>query len=140
MTREYHPTLKSWFTPTVEERAASRRLFFSFRGRVGRQTYWQYAAGPALAFSVLTAEFDLPARMGAFGFTAFGLLLSWVVLAVGVKRCHDRGRSGWFMLANLIPVVGSLWVVVELGFLPANQAGDRYGPVNPGELADAAEG
>ena len=140
MAQEFRPTLKSWFKPTVEERAANRRLFLSFRGRIGRQTYWRFAAGPALAFMALTAAFDLPARMGAFGFTAFGLLVCWVVLAVSVKRCHDRGRSGWFMLANLIPFFGSLWVVVELGFLPAAQAGDRYQTETPGELADAAEG
>ncbi len=141
MAQEYRPTLKTWFSPTVEVRAANRRLFFSFRGRSGRQAYWRFAAGPALAFTALTALLDLPARRGAFGFTVFGLLPCWVVLAVSVKRCHDRGRSGWFMLANLIPLVGSLWVLVELGFLPAAAAGDRYETVNPGEpFVDAAEG
>ena len=140
MAQEYRPTLKSWFNPTVEERAANRRLFLKFQGRTGRQTYWQFAIVPTLAFVVLAATFDLPARMGAFGFTVFGLLLSWVVLAVSVKRCHDRGRSGWFMLANLIPFFGSLWVLVELGFLPAAPAGDRYETEAPGEIAAAAEG
>lgn len=47
--RDYRPSLKSWFNPTLEERAANRRLFFSFEGRVGRQTYWQFAAVPSLA-------------------------------------------------------------------------------------------
>ena len=140
MSQEYRPTLKSWFNPTVEQRAANRRLFLSFRGRIGRRSYWQFAAAPSLAFVALTALFDLPARMGSFGFTMFGLLLGWVVLAVSVKRCHVRGRSGWFMLANLIPFFGSLWVVVELGFLPAAPAGDRYQTETPGELVAAAEG
>ena len=129
--------MKSWFNPSPEERTANRRLFFSFRGRAGRRAYWQFAAVPSLAFMALTALFDLPLRLGAFGFTVFGLLVCWVVLAVSVKRCHDRGRSGWFMLANLIPVVGSLWVLVELGFLPAAKAGDRFETEG---LADAAEG
>ncbi len=75
--------------------------------------------------------------------TVCALLLSWVVLAVSVKRCHDRGRSGWFMLALLIPVVGAIWVMVELGFLAAKEDGNPYtsqrlsaGP-QPTELADA---
>ncbi len=62
------------------------------------------------------------------------------MLAVSVKRCHDRGRSGWFMLANLIPLFGSLWVLVELGVLPADEAGDRHGTETPGEIAAAAQG
>ena len=137
MAQEYRPTLKSFFNPTVEERAANRRLFIKFQGRTGRQLYWQFAVVPTLAFAALTALLDLPARTGAFGFTVLGLLVCWVVLAVSVKRCHDRARSGWFMLANLIPGVGSLWVLVELGFLPAAKAGDRFETEG---FADAAEG
>ena len=95
---------------------------------------------PSFAFLALTALFALPLRLGAFGFTVFGLLVCWVVLAVSVKRCHDRGRSGWFLLANLIPVVGSLWVLVELGFQPAAEAGNRYEPDPPGALAEPADG
>ena len=140
MAQEHLPTLKSWFNSTPEERAANRRLFFSFRGRASRRAYWRFAAVPSLAFTVLTALFDLHLRFGAFGFTVCGLLLCWVVLAISVKRCHDRGRSGWFLLANLIPVFGSLWVLAELGFLPAAEAGNRYELDPPGVLAKAADG
>ncbi len=126
MTQEYKPSLKSWFNPSPEEMAANRRLFLSFKGRVGRQTYWSFAVAPGLAFLTLAVLFDLPARMGGFGFTVFGLLIAWVALAIGAKRCHDRGRSAWFLLAQLIPVAGPIWVVVELGFLPAQEDGNPY--------------
>ncbi len=139
MTQEYSPSLRSWFNPTPEERAANRRLFLSLQGRVGRRTYWRFAAAPALAFTVLTALFDLPLRMGHFGFTVCALLLSWVVFAVSVKRCHDRGRSGWFLLVKLIPIVGALWVLVDLGFLPAAEGAKRFETRSPGELAEAAD-
>ena len=36
-------------------------------------------------------------------------------LAVTVKRCHDRGRSGWWCLLTLIPFVGLAWLVLYLG-------------------------
>ena len=127
MAQEYHPTLKSWFNPTPEERVANRRLFLSLDGRVGRATYWQFAMLPAFAFIALTIAFELPMRMGAFGFTVFGLLIGWAVLAVSVKRCHDRGCSGWFLLVKLIPIVGALWVLFELGFQPAAQGAERRG-------------
>ena len=48
-------------------------------------------------------------------------------LAVNVKRCHDRGHSGWFVLLSLIPVV-NIWYVVEVGFLPGQSGPNRFGP------------
>ena len=119
MTQEYRPSLKSWFNPTSEERATNRRMFLSLKGRVGRQTYWQFAVAPAVVFLALTVQFNLPDRMGPFGFAVCGLLLSWCVLAISVKRCHDRGRSGWFLLVKLIPFVGAIWVLFELGVMPS---------------------
>ncbi len=143
MTEQYKPSLKSWFDPSPEEMTANRRLFLSFKGRVGRQTYWSFAMAPGLIFLTLAALFDLPTRMTGFGFTVFTLLIAAVAVAVGVKRCHDRGRSGWFLLVLLIPVVGAMWVLVELGFLPAKGDGNPYTSERPGagpqptELADA---
>ncbi|MEE9544269.1 MAG: DUF805 domain-containing protein [Rhodospirillales bacterium] len=52
----------------------------------------------------------------------------WTSLAVGAKRCHDRGRSGWFQLISLIPLIGSLWLLVELGFLKGKEGENRFGP------------
>ena len=52
----------------------------------------------------------------------------WVALAVGAKRCHDRDRSGWFQLIMLIPIVGGLWLLIELGFLRGTIGENRFGP------------
>ena len=94
MTQEYKPSLKSWFNPSPQDMAANRRLFFSLEGRCGRQTYWSFAVAPALVFFTLAILFDLPTRMTGFGFTVSSLLIAWVAVAIGAKRCHDRGRSG----------------------------------------------
>ncbi|MDP6262088.1 MAG: DUF805 domain-containing protein [Rhodospirillales bacterium] len=56
------------------------------------------------------------------------LFIFWTSLAVGAKRCHDRGRSGWFQLISLIPFIGSLWLLVELGILKGKEGGNRFGP------------
>jgi uncharacterized membrane protein YhaH (DUF805 family) len=125
MEPEHRLTLKSWFNPTSEELAANRRILFSLRGRVGRLIYWQFAVAAAIVFGVLAVLFDLHLRMGPMGFPAVIMILCWLTFAVGVKRCHDRGRSGWFLLVNLIPVVGAPWVLVEPGFLPAIESGAR---------------
>jgi uncharacterized membrane protein YhaH (DUF805 family) len=60
-----------------------------------------------------------------------GLLYSLAVLlpslGVGVRRLHDTGRSGWWLLIGIIPVIG--WIV-RIVFLATD--GERlpniYGP------------
>jgi uncharacterized membrane protein YhaH (DUF805 family) len=49
-------------------------------------------------------------------------------LAGAVKRLHDRDRSGWFYLIFFVPVIGTLWLLVELGFLRGTQGENRFGP------------
>lgn len=51
----------------------------------------------------------------------------WPNLAVGIKRCHDRGRSGWFLLIGLVPLL-NLWLAVELMFLRGTVGSNRFGP------------
>ena len=48
-------------------------------------------------------------------------------LAVSVRRLHDTGRSGWWLLVVLVPLVG--WLIV-LYFMvqPGETAENRYGP------------
>ncbi len=58
----------------------------------------------------------------------FGLVLAWTHLAVFVKRWHDRDKSGWWVLINLIPIIGWLWTLVECGFLDGTRGPNKYGP------------
>ena len=111
-------TMQSWLGETAEQRAANRQALFSFQGRVGRSMYWRFAVMPSVLLLALMAFFNLHMRMGNFGFMVVGLAVCWVVLAVSVKRCHDRGRSGWFLLVGLIPILGTFWLLYDLGFLP----------------------
>jgi uncharacterized membrane protein YhaH (DUF805 family) len=54
---------------------------------------------------------------------AFALVLAapliWVQLAIVVKRYHDRGKSGFWSLLLLVPVVGWAWLLIECGLLSA---------------------
>ena len=48
-------------------------------------------------------------------------------LAVGVRRLHDTGKSGWYILIGLIPCVGGLILLVF--FVTQGDMGDNeYGP------------
>jgi uncharacterized membrane protein YhaH (DUF805 family) len=50
-------------------------------------------------------------------------------LAVCVRRLHDIGRSGWWYLIGLIPVIG--WILLIVWFCTDSQPGaNKWGP-NP---------
>ena len=85
-----------------------------------------------------------------------GLILfiaaTWSSLAVGVKRLHDRDKSGWWMLLfwlgpsvlggwptatpdlaggfifSLAAAAIAIWGFVELGCLPGTPGPNQYGP------------
>ena len=53
-------------------------------------------------------------------------------LAVGVRRLHDTGRSGWWSLIGLIPLVG--WILLIIWYCQKeDEAENRYGS-NPGSM------
>ena len=55
-------------------------------------------------------------------------LVLWISLANYVKRWHDVGKSGWWVLICLIPCIGPLWQFVELGFSRGTYGPNHYGP------------
>ncbi|MDH6262515.1 DUF805 domain-containing protein [Bradyrhizobium sp. BR13661] len=91
------------------------RFLFSFSGRVSRFNYvFRFLIPLAVAHAAVIAL--VPPLQFNVAFGALVLLSLWPSWAVGAKRCHDRGRSGWFQLIGLIPFIGPLWLTIELVF------------------------
>lgn len=105
--------------------------YFSATGRMNRKRYWvNYFVLPVL---VMLAIFGLGllTQSKAIGWL---LILSSFVLGVasicaGIKRLHDRGRSGWFYLVLYVPIV-QFWPLVEILFLQGTEGTNRFG-TNP---------
>ena len=97
-------------------------LWFSWKGRVNRRPY--FFAGLAVG-CFLEGRKLVPDE---YVIVYLPLLLAAVYSAVvlGIKRCHDRDRTGWFMLVNFIPVV-SLWPLIELTFFKGTPGPNKYG-------------
>jgi uncharacterized membrane protein YhaH (DUF805 family) len=55
------------------------------------------------------------------------LLFLYPTYAVTTKRWHDRGKSGWWSLIVLVPIIGELWALIELGFLGGDEGANHYG-------------
>ena len=51
--------------------------------------------------------------------TIFILVSMWPLIATRIRRWHDRGKSGWWSLINIIPIIGGLWCFIELALLPS---------------------
>ena len=106
-----------------------RNYLFSFEGRVSRQQYWLMML-LTLPFAVVGALFDV--QRGHLPLEGPGVLfllpIVWPALAVAVKRWHDRNKAGWWILINLIPIVGDIWALVENGLLKGTPGDNRFGP------------
>jgi len=123
----------SWYLKVLKN-------YFNFKGRARRKEYWMFALFnfifamlPSIA-ATFVADFSQEAAMGL---SILGLVYAVLVIipgiAVGVRRLHDTGRTGWWMLIAFIPLVGAIVLIVFFVF--DSQPGDnKYGP-NPKLLA-----
>lgn len=109
------------------------RLLFSFQGRITRATFWYFTL---TWFLVSIAVSALDQAMGTYDYAYGNGCLTFLFMlctavpgwAVGVKRAHDRARPNWFLFLGLIPIIGQLWLLVELGFLRGTNGPNKYGP------------
>ena len=103
-----------------------RELLFGFEGRIGRRVFWTVQIPVLVLFWLYGQHVDpLLARWfpySVFEGVTFALVfaapLIWVQCAIVIKRCHDRGKSGFWALLLFIPVFGLLWLLIDCGLLP----------------------
>ncbi|MCB9904161.1 MAG: DUF805 domain-containing protein [Planctomycetes bacterium] len=115
-----------------------------FTGRARRKEYWMFVLFNWLISLALTFVDSLVfgyAWDGSQGIAILNTVYSLAVLipslAVGIRRLHDTDRSGWWLLINLIPILGWIWFLV-LMCLDGTHGSNRFG-VNP-KNPDADEG
>lgn len=119
---------------------------YRFSGRAGRMTFaltqiGVFTAGYVSVFLliVITGAGDESGRgvtdwnqawaavIGVFA----GLNLGWISLAAAVRRCHDRGLSGWMLLFAMPPLLGQMWLVLSLVTGPGEPGRNRHGVRRP---------
>ena len=127
------------------------RRYAEFDGRSRRTEYWMFVLFNFLAILVLAliggVGLAISQDYGGVLFIPLGIyVLATVIpgLAVGVRRFHDTGRSGWlllvFMLVGMIPFIGLIGAIIQIVFLcqDSNVGTNQYGP-NP-KLPEQAVG
>ena len=97
----------------------------TFKGRAPRSEYWFFWLFTLIAVLVGHLIDDAIGTRFIGGIIALGLLLPSIT--VFVRRMHDIDRSGWWVLLDLVPVVG--WIVLTVWACTRGTFGpNRYGP------------
>jgi uncharacterized membrane protein YhaH (DUF805 family) len=104
-----------------------RELLFSFEGRIARGPFWAGQVVVLLLVVLYVRYVDellaawIPGSI--FMGSAIALLLAlpiiWVQAVITIKRCHDRGKTGFWSMLLFVPVLGLVWLVIDCGILPA---------------------
>jgi uncharacterized membrane protein YhaH (DUF805 family) len=113
-------------------RTCLQQKYMDFNGRARRSEFWFFFLFNIIVgvvANVLNNVVNLPTFSG--GQTLLGSIVSLALLlpglAVGARRLHDTGKSGWFLLLGLIPLVGAI-VLIVFFVKDSDPALNAYGP------------
>lgn len=100
--------------------------YAQFSGRATRSEYWWFyliTIGVSFLLGIVDGLLDTP----------FGLIYFFASLipslAIQIRRLHDVDKSGWYMLLNLVIIIGWIWLLI-LNILDSTPGNNKYGP-NP---------
>lgn len=103
-----------------------------FRGRAHRPEFWYFVLFNIIISLVLTmvdnilGTFDPESNAGLLsGLYALAVLIPSIALLV--RRLHDSGRSGWWVLIALVPLIGFV-VLLIFAVLAGTPGPNQYGP------------
>ncbi|MCL1594474.1 MAG: DUF805 domain-containing protein [Actinomycetia bacterium] len=106
-----------------------QQLLFKFDGRINRAKFW-IGIGVIWVATVVVLTLAFAVNSAIFWLLAIVVYVVtiWIGLAVSIKRWHDRGKSGWWILIGFVPIIGGLWALIETGFLEGDKGDNEYGP------------
>lgn len=111
------------------------KKYVTFSGRAQRAEYWTFSLVNfviLMALAVPAVSTDNSTLLNVA--TLIGLAMLLPSVAVTIRRLHDTGRKGWWILIGLIPYVGSIVMLIFTLF--NSQPGDnKYGPNPKGVVA-----
>jgi len=114
--------------------------YVNFQGRARRKAFWMFVLFNLIAIFALNF---VEGAIGLRGEGDYGILSGLYSLAVllpalglAVRRLHDTGRSGWWILIGLVPLIGGI-ILLVFYVLDSQPGTNQYGP-NPKESVPPA--
>ncbi|GAA0137769.1 DUF805 domain-containing protein [Paenibacillus sp. YSY-4.3] len=111
----------SWYLKVLKN-------YVGFEGRARRKEYWMFVLFNMIAAFVLSFIGGL-IGLDTILYYIYMLAVFLPSLAVGARRLHDTGRSGWMLLLSLIPLVGTIILIVFM--CQDSEPGDNKFGSNP---------
>ena len=109
--------------------------YVTFTGRSRRTAYWMFVLFNVIAIILANVIDNVLGLAGDGGYGPLSMIYGLAVflpgLALAVRRLHDTGRSGWWMLISFLPLIG-LIVLIVFFVQDSQPSSNQYGP-NPKE-------
>ena len=102
------------------------KKYTDFEGRSRRKEYWMFILFYLIFYIVLSVIDSLIGTYILSSIFSLGLLIPSISIAA--RRLHDTSRSGWWQLIALIPIIGTIVLIVFLA--QDSHEENEYGP-NP---------
>lgn len=112
------------------------KQYANFEGRARRKSFWLFVLFQIIVVSVLSA-ITAPLLDSRIKVNPI-VMIYWSItlmpsIAIAVRRLHDTGRSGWWLLLSFIPILGN--IILLIFYLQDSIPGDnKYGPNPKGEV------
>lgn len=109
----------NWYVEVLKKYAV-------FEGRARRTEYWMFFL---INFVICFVLSIVEAMIGTMGIltVVYSLAVLLPGIAVSIRRIHDIGRSGWWVVIGLVPVVGAI-VLLIFALLDSQPGENQYGP------------
>jgi len=95
------------------------KKYADFSGRATRSEYWWFVLCEILILGAASLISETLTGLAA-------LVLVLPAVAVGARRLHDIGRSGWWLLVGLVPLIGGLFLLYWT-VLPSQPGANAFG-------------
>lgn len=99
--------------------------FFNAKGRMSRSRYWAISIIFWVLFWLLFVL--ITSQLGSVFTWPLTILFLIGSVFLSIKRLHDSDKSAWWLFTILIPIIGPIFLIIELGFRKGTLGDNRHG-------------
>ncbi len=104
--------------------------YVNFEGRTRRKAFWMFVLFNFIVTVILSVIDGLVFGQNASVLTGlYNLAILLPSIAIGIRRLHDIGKTGWWLLISFIPCIGTI-VLIVFACTDSQPGENLYGP-NP---------
>ena len=102
------------------------KKYAQFEGRETRKSFWMFVLY-GFIISIILSILMVVVRQLIWLIWIYDLFILLPSLSIGARRLHDTGRTGWWLLIGLVPLIGII-VLIVFYCLDSQPGSNKYGP------------